>query len=531
MRTSKAALFGFLMAAVITYYNFTFFARLSEEPNRGAGDEEALATEPEVHLKADNSNSKESSAMGGETEKAEQQPEADNSNSKESSAIGVETEIAEQQPEADNSNSKESSAMFETTIGSSPLVSTVHCVGETFTDKAWAHRSCEFTNICFDRKRKDFVLFKPEASSGHQHQGGTYVSSSSSYDLSLSLGGINPRWNWGINGGIEKLKWFPRILNGPLIEDYHRMEDVTLIPWHCMNGLNVGHLLWDDFLPLYTLLGMFSLEQTKLFIVRHILDEPLWATCEFNPSRNKGKCEANFEKWFKIMGVGAPFFTNKTLHEQVPVTSNYLCFDRAVAGLGLLTDHGDKLHGWAQKDYEISNNIGRGRIMWEFRSFMLENLKIDSLSLPKSKPRIITVSCHSSNDSRRSLSFDKQVKILRERLGGDDSDVVINQVKFAEYSVEEQAKIAIESSVMITAVGGGAVTATFLPKGATLVLFFPFDNNHQKGTAARLDWDYFNNAAYMRTHWFPIETMNEDESLTALADLVAHELQIISSHH
>jgi hypothetical protein len=162
---------------------------------------------------------------------------------------------------------------------------------------------------------------------------------------------------------------------------------------------------------------------------------------------------------------------------------------------------------------------------------MLENLKIDSLSLPKLKPRIITVSCNSSNDPIRSLSFDKQVKILRERLGGDDSDVVINQVKFAEYSVEEQAKIAIESSVMITAVGGGAVTATFLPKGATLVLFFPFANNHQKGTAARLDWDYFNNAAYMRTHWFPIETMNEDESLTALADLVAHELQIISSHH
>ena len=157
------------------------------------------------------------------------------------------------------------------------------------------------------------------------------------------------------------MKWFPRILNGPLIEDYHRMDDVTLIPWHCMNGMNVGHLLWDDFLPMYTLLGIFGLEQTKLFVVRHILDEPLWATCEFNPERNEGWCDENFEKWFKLMGVGAPFFTNKTLHEQVPVASNYLCFDRAVAGMGLLTDHGDKLHGWNKEDYEISNNIGRGR--------------------------------------------------------------------------------------------------------------------------------------------------------------------------
>ena len=176
------------------------------------------------------------------------------------------------------------------------------------------------------------------------------------------------------------------------------------------------------------------------------------------------------------------------------------------------------------------------RIMWDFRNFMLENLKMDSLSRPKSNPRIVTVSHHSSNSHTRDLSFNKQVRFLRERLGGDDGDIVINQVELAEYSVEEQARIAIESSVMITAVGGGAATAMFLPKGAALVLFFelaplPDDDEvpRENVTAARLDWDYFNNAAYIRTHWFPIETMDEDESLEALTNLVEHEL-IISSH-
>ena len=129
-------------------------------------------------------------------EAAEPEVHSNADNSKESSAVEVETEKAEQRPEAGK--------IFETAIGSSPLVSTVHCVGETFTEKAWTHRSCEFTNICFDRKRKDFVLFKPEASPGHHHQGGTNVSSSSSYDLSLSLGGINPWWGHVEEGGASK---------------------------------------------------------------------------------------------------------------------------------------------------------------------------------------------------------------------------------------------------------------------------------------------------------------------------------------
>ena len=161
---------------------------------------------------------------------------------------------------------------------------------------------------------------------------------------------------------------------------------------------------------------------------------------------------------------------------------------------------------------------------------MFDNLKMDGLAQPKTNPRIITVSRFSSNDPQRNLSFNKQVKVLKERLG-DDGDVVINQVTLEEYSVEEQVKIAMESSVMITAVGGGAVTATFLPKGASLVLFFTKKSRHHKSTAARLDWDYFNNAAYMRTHWFPIEEMDEDVSLDAFANLVKHELEITSSHH
>ena len=114
-------------------------------------------------------------------------------------------------------------ASLDPPTSTSALASTIHCVGDTFTPRAWAHRSCEFTNICFDRKKNDFVLFKPEDSIAHVHTPEALISSSSSYHLSVSLGGINPRWNW-VDDGIHKLEWFPRIVDGVLNENYDRIE-------------------------------------------------------------------------------------------------------------------------------------------------------------------------------------------------------------------------------------------------------------------------------------------------------------------
>mmetsp|Transcript_19968 Transcript_19968/g.41744 ORF Transcript_19968/g.41744 Transcript_19968/m.41744 type:complete len:502 (-) Transcript_19968:38-1543(-) len=421
---------------------------------------------------------------------------------------------------------------YKSTHASGPLTSTIHCVGDTFTDKAWVHRSCEFTNICFDRTEKDFVLFKPDNIEVPVHQDGGDISSSSSYDLSLSLGGVNPRWNFE-KETTPHMRWFPRISDSPLLENYDKV-DATLIPWHCMNGQNVGHLLWDDFLPIFTLLGMFGLEDKDLFIVRYIDEDPLWATCEFqNPNmplgRNIERCRNTFKKWFKAIGVDAPFET-KTLHEELmPATSNFLCFDRAVAGLGMLTDHGSKLHGWKKEDYEVSQNVGRGRIMWDFRNYIMGNFGLDYTTQPKSKPRIITVSTYSSQDGKRSLSFKKQIEMLRGMF--EEDEAIVKVVQFSTMTSEEQIKLAAESSIMLTAVGGGSVTSMFLPKGASLILFYAKTPSQRSNLIpARLDWDYFNNAAYLRTHWFPIEGMDETKSLTEMGKLIRHELEIISSH-
>jgi len=46
------------------------------------------------------------------------------------------------------------------------------------------------------------------------------------------------------------------------------------------------------------------------------------------------------------------------------------------------------------------------------------------------------------------------------------------------------------------------ISATFLPKGASLLVFF---NEYEglKNSPARLDWDMWNNLGYIRTHLLP----------------------------
>jgi hypothetical protein len=78
----------------------------------------------------------------------------------------------------------------------------------------------------------------------------------------------------------------------------------------------------------------------------------------------------------------------------------------------------------------------------------------------------------------------------------------------------------------------GAVTATFLPKGASLIIYFVEDGGIHRGrrdfsTPARLDWDIFNNMGYIRVHWLPLQTMNTRSDLSALVQLIDHELHLI----
>jgi hypothetical protein len=400
-------------------------------------------------------------------------------------------------------------------------------------------------------------------------------------DYGVSLGGINPRWSivgkGGFNKGIWKVRWFPKIIDASevQVQGYYELpEDYVLVPFHSFAAHNVGHLLWDDFYPIFSLLRLFGLvpggdlsssksklksraSPKKLMLLRQQMgpNHTLYASCDIRKNKRK-KCAENFAKFLPLMGVDpASFSTSKNIRvqpaAQTPtpqaLKSRYICARTAAAGLGMLTDHGLRDHGWIEHNGTelewVPHNLGRGAGFSQFRDFMIRNQQQQvqqqqAVQAAVSIPRV-SFSILSSRDFDRRLNFTRQIDHLQDAL--PESLVHIEALTLWESTMDEQIQIAAESNIFVTTCGGASMTATFLPTGATLILFYNptggFDffeleetgEASRNGRAARLDWDLMNHVSHLRVHWLPITSMDSAEDLELLLRLVQHELAMIHS--
>ena len=261
-----------------------------------------------------------------------------------------------------------------------------HCIGENYQEgESWKHRSCRFTFLCFDMSIKDYVVFQhpDELKMASFLNTRPFVDVSQSYlsqssinsTNAVSIGGINLKWTNNPQTGIPRLKWFPKIVPANLttgMSYYELPSNVVLLPFHSLNGGNPGHLIWDDFLPIYTLLSMFQLleRDSALLMMRYVLQDDvgrgLWATCDWKDEKRKD-CEHMYNKFIPLMmgyqqeSAGGSSDTDTdpkltTTNEDFQFIlrdgndkkkSNLICARNGVAGIGALTDHGaTKAHGW-----------------------------------------------------------------------------------------------------------------------------------------------------------------------------------------
>ena len=301
--------------------------------------------------------------------------------------------------------------------------STVHCVGETFDgerlgrsntsnlqlslnfdteNESWKHRSCHFNFLCLDMDAREYVIFQDAKES-------TLMSG-----VGVSIGGINLKW--GLSE-VPRMKWFPNIIHyppqtanftkerkrrqhQPLQGFYALPSNVVLIPYHSFAAFNPGHLVWDDFLPIYTLLTMFFPQQNgvpvlhdtmerlfrvggsvdvtttsgtsrkddvmDLLLLRYKLpgDKPgLWASCDWQHDKSiectkmldkfkslmirndRSKIVHQREVELELLESNSKLFPSPSPSSRPK--SNLVCAKNGLAGIGVLTDHGTrKIHGW-----------------------------------------------------------------------------------------------------------------------------------------------------------------------------------------
>jgi hypothetical protein len=259
------------------------------------------------------------------------------------------------------------------------IYSLAHCVGENYQEgKAWMHRSCRFSFLCFDTAEKEFVVFQnPDEPKLYEHLAArpfldvsqSYMKRGANHSNTVSLGGINLKWTARENG-YPRLEWFPRIVPADEVPEslsyYELPPQVVMVPFHSLNGANPGHMVWDDFLPIYTLLTMFQLEEdSALLMMRYVLKggRGLWASCDWKEEKREG-CEKMHKKFLPLMMGRDPnhnLTTNENFDFRLTSTtpkSHLVCARNGLAGMGALTDHGTtKSHGWEDADYETVRRL------------------------------------------------------------------------------------------------------------------------------------------------------------------------------
>jgi hypothetical protein len=159
----------------------------------------------------------------------------------------------------------------------------------------------------------------------------------------------------------------------------------------------------------------------------------------------------------------------------------------------------------------------------------MENVGLGQFTdVPTTPPHRIVVSQGSSSTPARNLKLQLEIDILRAHV----KNAVVESYVFKDMSLTEQLLIAGQTAVYISFCGGGAVTGMFLPKGASVILFYHnggIKNNKWTGKPAMLDWDLFSAMSHLRVHWIPVTTRESYVGQAGLVGLVKHELFLIEN--
>jgi hypothetical protein len=110
----------------------------------------------------------------------------------------------------------------------------------------------------------------------------------------------------------------------------------------------------------------------------------------------------------------------------------------------------------------------------------------------------------------------------------------VQTVVLSELSLAQQITVVQETSIFITVIGGAASTAMFLQRNSCLILYYNDMDDFVRGSQgdkttmpSMLDWDFWNNASYLRVHWLPMKSMDSDQDLGLFWKLVESELEAL----
>jgi hypothetical protein len=288
-------------------------------------------------------------------------------------------------------------------------------------------------------------------------------------------------------------------------------------------------LIWDDFLSLYTLLDVFDRTEDRV-----MLSQMMRPVTDDFEEQSPPEAEDLIAKFLGVFGGEHANYDLRTMEEfalnlkqkkkslrtakQKEGNPIVVCAAHAVTGSGTMSDHGEShWHGQIKSDFDLPLNMGRGGVFRRYRHFMMNNMGVDSRAPIQKKPHYnIVVAAGSSNKKDRAdVDFTNQIHALNQAFK-NRAQIVVHDL--ASMSVKQQMELASTTAVYVTVVGGGSVTGYFLPKGASVFLYYG---------SKKLDWDFWNNFPDVNVHWMPLKDRDAKHDLISLVELVGRELDYL----
>jgi hypothetical protein len=342
-------------------------------------------------------------------------------------------------------------------------------------------------NMCFDLGMNDFVVF----ASNHTQALSRFPNPSFHFSsVAKPIARLRH-----VGQGHDSKVIEVRVESPPNITSYYKLDGVWLA-YETFRGCNDGHVFWDLFLPLQTMLDMFGLNSEPLLLTRY--------PARFDCARMTAAVEA---------ALG--YHGRTPRHEQLRIRnaqSRYVCASHSAWGFSWMNDHGVNHHGWKPGDLEWPFNLRRGGEMRHLRSRVLNSLGIPANVHASELPVSILFSSTSSRDKRRRIVFNSTVL----RMQGKFPNVSIGERTMYEMELAKQIQVVAQSTIYVSACGGGSFPAFFLPKGATLILYGDKD--------MYLDFDVHNNFGLGRVHWLSLQSMENDYDV--LEELIRDEIEV-----
>jgi hypothetical protein len=299
-----------------------------------------------------------------------------------------------------------------------------------------------------------------------------------------------------------------------------------------------------------------------------------------------------------LMSSVMPTSPTTSLHHKKimrPLQSGLVCARDGVAGLG---PHGIRAMNGKSNNMSVLHNQGKGGILWKFRKYCVDNLGLltstpspavtrggpeksnvgentsSTIRVIISSPTFATASVrgdgtplqhqnHLADFTPIEIGLRDFLLLSRNQRGEGESDennvigsnshhrldTTANRVEIESHdfsndnvNMTSRIKLMMDTTVFIATCSDATATAAiFLPRGASLIVFYSPNNGNDEinggavnGADSRtmidsvcLDYrDLLNNLSHVFVHWLPMSTVYSEVGRKALFDVVKHATRV-----